>query len=194
MSPSRKRISVEELQSSFDVSERRACDVVDQPRSSQRYEARVRDDEAKLVARMLELVRRYPRYGYRFITAKLSQEGWRVNFKRVYRLWRQERLKAPRKARKKRRLGHSGNSCARRRAKHKDHVWTWDFIHDRTATDQPLKRGSSDCFVGRAKVSHLRSGSANGGSPLFASSSHRPGTGEGRCDGEANGAQGPSIQ
>ena len=73
-----------------------------------------------------------PRYGYRFITAKLRQEGWQVNFKRIYRLWRQEGLKVPRKTRKKRRLGHSGNSCVRRRAEHKDHVWTWDFIHDRT--------------------------------------------------------------
>ena len=57
-----------------------------------------------------------------------------MNRKRVYRLWRREGLKVPRKARKKRRLGHSGNSCVRRRAEHQDHVWTWDFIHDRTAT------------------------------------------------------------
>jgi transposase InsO family protein len=88
---------------------------------------------------MHELVRKHPRYGYRFITAKLRQEGWKVNFKRIYRLWRQEGFKVPKKTRKKRRLGHSGNSCIRRRAEHKDHVWAWDFIHDRTATGQPLK-------------------------------------------------------
>jgi transposase InsO family protein len=88
---------------------------------------------------MHELVRKHPRYGYRMITAKLRQEAWRVSFKRIYRLWRREGFLVPRKARKRRRLGHSGNSCIRRRAEHKDHVWTWDFIHDRTATGQPLK-------------------------------------------------------
>ena len=62
-----------------------------------------------------------------------------MNFKRIYRLWRREGLKVPKKSHKKRRLGHSGNSCARLRAEHKDHVWTWDFIHDRTASGQPLK-------------------------------------------------------
>ncbi len=62
-----------------------------------------------------------------------------MNIKRIYRLWRREGFKVPRKTRKKRRLGHSGNSCVRRRAEHPDHVWTWDFIHDRTTTGQPLK-------------------------------------------------------
>lgn len=111
-----------------------------QPRSTQRYAAKIDSgEERRLVARLHELVRRYPRYGYRMMTAKLRQEGWRVNFKRVYRLWRREGFKVPRRVRKKRRLGHSGNSCVRRRAEHKDHVWTWDFIHDRTSKGQPLK-------------------------------------------------------
>jgi len=92
-----------------------------------------------LVARLHELARKYPRYGYRMMTAKLHQEGWHVNRKRVYRLWRQEGLKVPKKTRKRRRLGHSSNSCVRRRAEHKDHVWCWDFIHDRTMSGRPLK-------------------------------------------------------
>jgi putative transposase len=96
-------------------------------------------EEQKLVRRIHELVRAHPRWGYRFITATLRQEGWRVNFKRIYRLWRREGLKVPKKTRKRRRLGHSGNSGVRRRAEHKDHVWTWDFIHDRTVKGQPLK-------------------------------------------------------
>jgi putative transposase len=122
------------------VSQRRACKALGQPRSTQRYQAKVDSKEqSKLVDALHELVRVHPRYGYRFITAKLRQDGWRVNFKRVYRLWRREGFKVPRKTRKKRRLGHSGNSCQRRRAEHKDHVWTWDFIHDRTASGQPLK-------------------------------------------------------
>ena len=124
----------------MNVSQRRACQALGQPRSSQRYQAKGDDpEEQKLVARIHELVRKYPRYGYRFITAKLRQEGWKVNFKRIYRLWRREGLKVPKKSHKKRRLGHHGNSCIRRRAEHKDHVWTWDFIHDRTAAEQPLK-------------------------------------------------------
>lgn len=139
MSPSRKRTAVDELRSSFAVSERRACDVVDQPRSSQRYQASVRDDEPRLLARMLELVRRYPRYGYRFITAKLRQEGWPVNAKRIYRLWRREGLKVPRKKRKKRRLGTSVNGCHRRRAEQKNDVWCWDFVFDHTTSGTQLK-------------------------------------------------------
>jgi putative transposase len=89
--------------------------------------------------RILELVREHPRYGYRFITAKLRQEGWHVSAKRIYRLWRREGLKVPQKKRKKRRLGTSLNSCDRRRAEHKDDVWCWDFIFDRTASGSQLK-------------------------------------------------------
>ena len=122
------------------MSQRRACQVLGQPRSTQRYGTQADSaDERQLVARLHELVRRHLGYGYRMMTANLRQEGWRVNFKRIYRLWRWDGFKVPRKVRKKSRLGHSGNSCVRRRAKHKDHVWTWDFIHNRTAKGQPLK-------------------------------------------------------
>jgi transposase InsO family protein len=114
--------------------------VLGQSRSTQRYEPQpVRAEETRIVQRLHELAAKYPRYGYRMTTAKLRQEGWSVNFKRVHRLRRREGLKVPRKTVKKRRLGHDGNSCVRRRAEHKDHVWTWDFIHDRTAKGQPLK-------------------------------------------------------
>lgn len=88
---------------------------------------------------MLAIVAEHPRYGYRMVWALLRQSGWRVNRKRVYRLWVQEGLKVPQKQRKRRRLGHSENSCVRRKAEYKDHVWTWDFIHDRTANGRPLK-------------------------------------------------------
>jgi len=98
-----------------------------------------RDDEAALVKAMLELARQHPRYGYRMITAKLRQAGWDVNRKRVYRLWRREGLKVPQKKRKKQRLGTSENGCVRRRAEHKDHVWCWDFVFDRTTSGSLLK-------------------------------------------------------
>ena len=85
------------------------------------------------------MVREHPRFGYRRIWALLRREGWRVNRKRIYRLWRREGLKVPQKQRKKRHLGQSANGCVRRRAEQKDHVWAWDFIHDRTREGRPLK-------------------------------------------------------
>jgi len=122
------------------VSQRRACLVLGQPRSTQRYPAREDSaKEQKLVGRVHELAAKYPRYGYRMTTAKLRQEGWHVNVKRIYRLRRREGLKVPRKTVKRRSLGHGDNSCVRRRAEHPNHVWTWDFIHDRTAAGRPLR-------------------------------------------------------
>ena len=112
---------------------------MDQARSTQRYRPRVADDEAVLVGAMHGLVRRHPRYGYRRIWALLRADGWPVNRKRVYRLWKREGFKVPKKRRKKRRLGTSDNSCLRRAAQHKDDVWAWDFIHDRDVPGRPLK-------------------------------------------------------
>jgi putative transposase len=79
VSPSRKREAAVKLQAEFAVSERRACRVIDQPRTSQRYQARLRDDEGALVKRMLELVRERPRFGYRRIAALLRKEFWRAS-------------------------------------------------------------------------------------------------------------------
>jgi transposase InsO family protein len=134
-----RRQAVRHLREAFGVSERRACRVLGQPRSTQRQKPKAKEEEGRLVARMLELVRQHPRYGYRRIWALLRREGWRVNRKRVHRLWRQQGLKVPRKQRKKRRLGSSANSCVRRPAEHKDHVGAWDFLHDRTTDGGPLK-------------------------------------------------------
>jgi putative transposase len=139
VSPARKRAAVEHLQQQHGASERRACAVVDQPRSTQRYTGQPKDEERKLVARMLELVRERPRFGYRRITALLRGEGWQVNVKRVYRLWRREGLKVPRKTRKRRGTGTSANACHVRRAEHQDHVWTWDFVFERTTSGTTLK-------------------------------------------------------
>jgi len=130
---------VRHVQSQLDVSQRRACRALDQPRSTQRYVVRVPDDEATLVAAMHALVRGHPRYGYRMICAKLRQDGWRVNRKRVYRLWKREGLKVWKRQRKKRRMGQSENGCVRRLAERKDDVWAWDFIHDRDECGRPLK-------------------------------------------------------
>jgi putative transposase len=139
VSAAQRRQAVRHLQAAFAVSQRRACRVLGQPRSTQRQAPKAREEEGRLVARMLELVRQHPRYGYRRIWALLCREGWRVNRKRVHRLWRQQGLKVPRKQRKKRRLGSSANSCVRRPAEYRDHVWAWDFLHDRTRDGGPLK-------------------------------------------------------
>ena len=90
------------------------------------------EDEPRLVARMVELATQYGRYGYRRITAMLRWEGWRVNHKRVERLWRQEGLRVPAKQPKRRRLWLNDGSCVRLRPTHKDHVWSYDFVHERT--------------------------------------------------------------
>jgi len=127
------------VQGVLSVSERRACRVLGQARRTQRYKPRRPVDEGKLIERMLELVRRHPRRGYRFIWALLRREGWRVNRKRVWRLWKRQGLKVPQKRRKKQRLGTSENGCVRRRAEHKDHVWAWDFIFDRTIEGRSIK-------------------------------------------------------
>lgn len=123
--------------------ERRVCRVLGQPRSTQRYASPTHPEkrvfEGRLVRRMHELVRRHPRRGYRMICGMLRLEGWRVNRKRVHRLWRREGLSVPSKQHKRRRLGHSMNGIVRRRSQHKDHVWAIDFIHDTDARGRPLK-------------------------------------------------------
>ena len=121
------------LRSGFRVSERRACRVLKQPRMTQRYAPVERDDEVPLTKRIIELAAAYGRYGYRRITALLHLDAWCVNYKRVERIWRQQGLKVPKKQPKRRRLWLNDGSCVRLRPTHKDHVWAYDFVQDRTA-------------------------------------------------------------
>ena len=122
-----------------EVSERRACKVLGQPRRTQRYQARRADDEPALIKRILALVGRHPRYGYRRIRALLKREGWSVNRKRVWRLWKQEGLKVPQNKHKRRRFGLAVNGCARLQAACKDGIWAMDFVFDVTANGRSLK-------------------------------------------------------
>jgi transposase InsO family protein len=114
------------------VSERRACRVLGQHRSTQRKTARTSDDEARLTANIVELARQYGRYGYRRITALLKGVGWAVNRKRVERIWRREGLKVPQRQPKRGRLWLSDGSCVRLRPERANHVWAYDFVEDRT--------------------------------------------------------------
>ena len=92
---------------------------------------------------MIALCRENPRYGYRRVWALLKREGWHVNKKRIYRLWREEGLKVPEGKQHKRGrlilLGGSENGCTRRRAEYKDHVWSYDFVMDLTENGRRLK-------------------------------------------------------
>ena len=121
------------------ISERRACRVLEQARSTQHHCPRSPDEEERLVAHIIKLATQYGRYGYRRITAMLRQEGWRVNHKRVERIWRKEGLKVPQKQPKRKRLWLNDGSCVRLRPEYKDHVWSYDFVADRTADGRPLR-------------------------------------------------------
>jgi len=121
------------------VSERRACTVLNQARKTQRRIILIKDEEARLVERIIGLAIQYGRYGYRRITAMLRQEGWQVNHKRVERIWRREGLKVPKKQPKRRRLWLNDGSCIRLRPQFKDHVWSYDFVIARTADGRAFR-------------------------------------------------------
>ena len=123
----------------MELSERRACDVIGQSRMTQRYEPKQPDKDKILTADMKRLAGKYPRYGYRFITAKLLQEGWRVNHKRVQRIWQKECLQVPYRRKFKKSKGCSENSCAVKKAEYPNHVWTYDFMSDQTEDGRSLK-------------------------------------------------------
>ena len=123
---------MEHAEQVFRVSERRVCRALGQPRSTQRYQGKRADEEGLLTERIITLDSQYGRYGYRRITALLHAEGWRVNHKRVERIWRQEGLKVPVKQPKRGRLWLNDSSCLRLRPEYADHVWSYDFMFDRT--------------------------------------------------------------
>lgn len=114
------------------VSERRACRVLGQHRSTQRHVPRGREDEERLVEDMIELARQYGRYGYRRVAALLREAGWSVSDGRIERLWKREGLKVPPRQAKRGRLWLNDGSCVRLRAEYANHVWSYDFVHHRT--------------------------------------------------------------
>jgi len=121
------------------VSQRRACRVIGQHRSTQRQRPIPRDDEAALTAAVVALASEYGRYGYRRITALLRSQGWNVNVKRVWRIWRREGLKVPTKQPKRGRLWLNGGSCIRLRPGRRNHVWAYDFVQDRTHDGRTIR-------------------------------------------------------
>jgi len=115
LSAARRRHYVHHVREMLGVSERRACRVLGQARSTQRHVAKVPDDEAALTKAIIDLASQFGRYGYRRITVLLRAQGWHVNAKRVARIWRQERLKVPTRQPKRGRLWLNDGSCIRLR-------------------------------------------------------------------------------
>jgi putative transposase len=121
------------------VSERRACKVIDQPRTTQRYVPRRPDKDKALTAKIKTLAGKHKRYVYRMITAKLQQAGWAVNHKRVQRICRNEGLQVPYRRTSKKARGDSRNSCVARKAEQMNHTWSYDFMSDQTEDGRGLK-------------------------------------------------------
>ena len=114
--------------------------MLGQARATQRHKSTPPSDEKLLTEEIIALATKYGRYGYRRITAMLNnQKGWRVNHKRVERIWKKEGLKVPQKQPKRGRLWLNDGSCIRLRPEHKDHVWSYDFMVERTTDGRAFR-------------------------------------------------------
>jgi len=138
-SPAKKKEAVVQAVENHPISERRACKIFSQSRATQRRAPIKRDDEDVLTHRITALACSFGRYGYRRITALLRMEGFRVNHKRVERIWRECGLKIPQKQQKRGRLWLNDGSCIRLRPEYADHVWSYDFVMDRTSDGKSLR-------------------------------------------------------
>ena len=119
-------------------SERRTCQVIGIARASLHYKPVAQDDDALRLA-IVRLAKQYGRYGYRKVGELLAVEGWRVNHKKVERLWREEGLQLPQRHKKRKRLYHHDASVIRLRPRYPNHVWAVDFVHDKLSNGRPYK-------------------------------------------------------
>lgn len=101
------------------------------------YIARRRRDEAELIKKIHKLAIRNSRYGYRRITVLLRREGWRINRKRVHRIWKSEGLGLPQRRPRRRRMGSVGEII--NKAEYPNHVWSYDFVEDRSERGGKLR-------------------------------------------------------
>ena len=121
------------------VSERRACRAIGQVRASYRYRPQRNPSQERLRERILALAKEYGRYGYRTVTGMLQREGWDVGKDRVHTIWRHEGLQVPQKQPKRARLWLANGSCVRKRPERPNHVWSYDFVADRTQDGRPFR-------------------------------------------------------
>lgn len=127
------------LRERLGASERRACRITGQHRSTQRHKPRDHDRDDALRECLRTLSREHPRWGYRKAWSLLREEGWPANRKKIQRLWREEGLRVPQKRRKRRRLGSSTTGAVRLRAERPNHVWALDYQYDTTTDGRILK-------------------------------------------------------
>ena len=120
------------------VSDRLARRVLGHPRSTQRHKPIPVEDEKALTGEIVALACQFGRYGYRRIGALLRHRGWRVNHRRVERIWRREGLTVPVKQPKRGRLWLDDGSCVRLRPAWKDHVRAYDFVRLRPSCQPTL--------------------------------------------------------
>jgi putative transposase len=139
VSPARRRRAVEHLQRVLGVSQRWACRLVGQHRSTQRHQPAGPDRDRALREQLRQFSRAHPRWGYRRAHTRLREAGWRVNRKAIQRLWREEGLRVPARRRKRQRLGTSTCPADRLAAAHPDHVWALDYQFDQTEDGRTLK-------------------------------------------------------
>jgi putative transposase len=130
---------VDHLQRVLGISQRLACQIVGQHRSTQRHQPGEPDRDRALREQLRRLSRDHPRWGYRRAHAQLRGQGWCVNRKAIQRLWRQEGLRVPARRRKRQRLGTSTCPADRLAAEHPDHVWALDYQFDQTQDGRRLK-------------------------------------------------------
>ena len=139
MSPVKRRAAVEYVLENHSVTERRACRVLNMSRTACRYTPVRLEDEDEVRAEIIEKACNYGRVGYRMVTDMMRNEGRLINHKRVERIWREEGLKLPRKQPKRRRLWLNDGSCVRLRPEHKNHVWSYDFVEDKTYDGKKIR-------------------------------------------------------
>ena len=121
------------------VFERRACRAICQFRSSYRYRPRLNPSQEQVCTWSIALAKEYGRYGYRTVTDLLRREGWDMGKDRVYTIWRQDGLHVPQKQPKRVCLWLANGSCVRKRPERPNHVWSYDFVADRTQDGRPFR-------------------------------------------------------
>ena len=133
-----RRKTVVHVRQKLNTSERRTCNVLGVARSTMTYQTKDRDEDA-LRHDIIRLAKMYGRYGYRKIAQLLGLSGWKVNHKKIERIWREEGLQLPERHKRKRRLYHKDSSIIRMRPNAPNHVWAIDFVHDKLSNNRPYK-------------------------------------------------------
>ena len=139
LSPARKKAAVEHVIKRYKITERRACRVLGVNRTAYRYKAIVLPNEDEIRQKIIETATNYGSFGYRQVTYMLRNLGVKINHKRVERIWREEGLKQPQKMKKRARIWQNDGSCVRLRAERPNHVWSYDFVEDKTTDGRKIR-------------------------------------------------------